>query len=90
MRLLPFLLLFPTLAFADSATLQVKGMHCTACALKVEAALLENPAIESARVDVEAGRVEVVGAPDADLDEAVLRGIVTATGYQVVGAEVRD
>lgn len=91
MRYLCLLLLFfPAVALADSATLQVNGMHCTACALKLEAALLENPAIEKVHVDVEAGRIDVTGAEGADLDKEILSTIVTDTGYRVTGIEVRE
>ena len=89
-RLLACLLLLPTAAFADTALLHVSGMHCTSCALKLEAALLENPTIATAHVNVEAGTVAISSKADAELDPRALETIVTETGYKVTDVKVSE
>jgi P-type Cu+ transporter len=69
----------------DSRTLEmpVLGMHCAACAARIEKALAQSPGVMNAGVNLATARATVQYAPDAVTPEA-LRAAVQGAGYDVV------
>jgi Cu+-exporting ATPase len=72
----------PAQTFADAATLtlDVEGMHCAACAARVEKVLHATPGIASAAVNLPLERADVVFAGPADPEAAV--AAVERAGYE--------
>lgn len=80
--------------------LQISGMHCGACALRLERALAAEPGVAHADVNYATASAHVLVAPATPgapvPDAARLARIVEATGYQVVASatattgDVRD
>jgi P-type Cu2+ transporter len=64
----------------------VKGMHCTACALKLEAALLAVKGVVSAQVSAASGRASVTWSA-AQTKPSHWLGAGLAQGYQLLPAE---
>jgi Cu+-exporting ATPase len=62
------------------AGLAVRGMHCSSCSAVIEETLTSNPAVESAAVDLEGARAEVVYDPTA-LELEDLCAVVAGLGY---------
>lgn len=58
----------------------VKGMMCGHCSARVEKALLQNPAVTSAKANFETGEVQV----ESSLPRAELKELIEATGYDVL------
>src|SRR4051812_23015709 len=73
--------------------LPVVGMHCAACANRIEKALAETPGVARAGVNFATARATVHYDPTATTPEA-LRDAVRGQGYDAVlpapGAEVAD
>ena len=69
----------------DSRTLEmpVLGMHCSACAARIEKALSRTPGVTKAGVNLATARATVQYAPDAIAPEA-LRAAVQGEGYDVI------
>ncbi|MDD0815292.1 cation-translocating P-type ATPase [Curvibacter sp. HBC28] len=63
----------------------LEGMHCAACALTIEQALLEVPGVTDAQVNAATRRARVVWHPDHVLPSAWVRA-VEAAGYQALPA----
>jgi Cu+-exporting ATPase len=61
----------------------VLGMHCVACAARIEEALSGSPGVTNAGVNFATGRATVAYDP-AVTDAAVLRDVVRAQGYDAV------
>jgi copper chaperone CopZ len=62
------------------AALAVTGMHCSSCSALIEETLVGSSAVESATVDLEGARAEVIYDPAAlRLDE--LCAVVASLGY---------
>ncbi|MDO8252110.1 MAG: cation-translocating P-type ATPase [Rhodoferax sp.] len=67
------------------SNLLIEGMHCAACALTVEDALLSVPGVLKAEVGAGSHRARVVWASDAVRPSAWMRAVQTA-GYRAVPA----
>ena len=67
------------------SNLLVEGMHCAACALTIEDALLRVPGVVSAEVSAGSHRARVVWASERVLPSAWMRAIAAA-GYRAVPA----
>lgn len=63
---------------AQTATVQINGMHCGGCASKISAALLELDGVETADVSSQHGTAIITGGA-IPADDA-LRGAVSSTG----------
>ncbi len=59
----------------------IQGMSCGHCAMRVKKALEETAGVSGATVDVTAGKAVVEGA---NLDANMVRGAVVKAGYTVV------
>ncbi len=70
---------------ASETELPITGMHCAACALRVERALAAAPGIERAQVNFATARATVRYRPDETTPRA-LGDIVRAEGFEVVEA----
>ena len=70
---------------AQPGTLDVPvlGMHCAACANRIEKALAETPGVSRAGVNFATGRATVAFDPDAT-DPETLRAVVRDQGYDAV------
>ncbi len=68
--------------------LDVKGMHCASCVLKVEKAIKKVPNVKQANVNLatEKATVEYEG----ELDMARVKKAVTNVGYDISGVEMED
>jgi copper chaperone CopZ len=71
-----------TVAVVD---LVVGGMHCPSCVALIEEALSEDPGVDRATVDLEAGRASVVFRPDAVTVDG-LCAVVVGAGYSAEAA----
>ncbi len=78
------LLIFSSIAFADSKTYTVKGMHCDDCAKKIEAKLC--PTLNAETCKVEVGQVTLVSKNPLD-DAKVSKLIKDAGHYTVTGSK---
>lgn len=78
------LLIFSSLALADSKVYSVQGMHCGDCAKKIEAGLC--PAIGAETCQVEIGQVTLVSKKPLD-DAKVAKLIKEAGHYKVTDSK---
>jgi Cu+-exporting ATPase len=67
----------------ETLEIPVKGMTCGNCAETVRKAIEGVPGVREARVDLKAGRAEVVVEPDAHVGRDRLRAAVEGVGYSV-------
>ncbi len=65
-----------------SAGLQVEGISCASCVLKIETALLDLPGVVRASVNLATGKVAVDYLPNA-VDVARIRKAIESVGYRV-------
>ncbi len=85
----------PTMAVAAPAeqvlALQPGGISCASCVSKIETALLDNPGVEGASVNMATERVRVTYDPD-QVGLERLRRSVTEAGYELLDGhgEIRD
>jgi Cu+-exporting ATPase len=70
---------------AERLTLSVRGMHCAACAGKVERALGRVPGVAAASVNLATDRATVT-LDSARADVGALRAAVAAAGYELAAA----
>lgn len=68
-------------------TLEVHGMVCDGCSARLEKKLKKTAGVESASVDLEAGRAEVVLKPGATITDEQFKKLVTAVGFHLVSVE---
>ncbi len=76
------LLIFSSLALADSKVYTVQGMHCGDCAKKIESQLC--PAVGAETCQVEIGQVTLVSKKP--LDDAKVAKLVKEAGHYKVTA----
>jgi len=81
----------PQTTFAPSRVVEmpVLGMHCAACASRIEGALKLAPGVSKAGVNYATGRATVTYDPDATSPED-LRGVVQEVGYDAVLPTAED
>ena len=72
-----------TSARPDTFDVPVLGMHCAACAARIEKALTETPGVNRAGVNFATGRATVAFDP-TETDPEALRAVVRAQGYDAV------
>ena len=68
---------------ASRVDLPVVGMHCAACAVRIEGALAHAPGVSKAAVNFATGRATVEYDPAATAP-AALRDVVRGAGYDAV------
>lgn len=68
----------------EQTTFQVRGMHCAACAQRIQQALARLEGVKRSRADHRRGEVRVVFDP-ARTPEAVVRAWLERAGYEVGG-----
>jgi copper chaperone CopZ len=68
----------------EQTTFQVRGMHCAACAHRIQQALSRLAGVKRSRADHRRGEVRVVFDP-ARTSEAVVRACLEQAGYEVCG-----
>src|SRR3954471_16975305 len=73
----------PATAKVGTLDVPVLGMHCVACAARIEKALAEAPGVSQAGVNFATGRATVAYDPAAT-DPDALRDVVRAQGYDAV------
>ena len=69
-----------------SSQVMLEGMHCAACALNIEAALLAVPGVREVTVNAATHRAQVVWSPEAVQPSTWFQAIETA-GYRAVPAQ---
>lgn len=83
-------MILSSLAWADSATFQVKGMHCGSCASAVESHVCKMPGVTACKVEVtdpkkEMGKVTLTTDATHPIDSVMVEKQVSAAGdYHVV------
>jgi Cu+-exporting ATPase len=77
----------PAASGADEVLLPVEGMTCASCVRRVERALLKEPGVESAAVNLATGKARVVYDPAGGAGVEELRSAVEKAGYAVGGVE---
>lgn len=60
--------------------MQVEGLRCAACGMRLKQALLQVPGVTACEVEVETGRTRTVGK---ELAEQSIRDTVKGMGYTV-------
>ncbi|OOY26646.1 copper-translocating P-type ATPase [Thioclava sp. L04-15] len=70
---------------SEKVTLDIEGMTCASCVLRVEKALTAAPGVETASVNLATERAEVTGH---GVDRAALIKAVEAVGYDVRGQSI--
>ncbi len=94
------LTLLSTFAFADTATVDVSGMHCAGCKHEIKEKVCDAAAVkdmyESCKVELtdkkkQSGTITIVAKKDAKIDLAVVKAGVKAAGddFKVTKAEVK-
>lgn len=63
-------------------TLKVEGMHCTGCALTIEALLQRNEGVKKAAASFDAGEARVLYDP-AVISEDRLASVIEKAGFRV-------
>jgi mercuric ion binding protein len=82
--LISFLLIFSSLAMAESKTYNISGMHCEDCRKNIEAEVCKLPGIDTCKVDL--GHVTLMS--QAPLDDSKIKRAVEAAGhYKVAGVQ---
>jgi copper chaperone CopZ len=66
----------------EQLVLDVKGMHCGACANRIEEALKHLEGVRRVKADFTAGTVEVA-FESTQLDKTAVRSMIEQTGYDV-------
>lgn len=90
-----------SVAFAETAKIEVKGMHCSGCKDMVSKSVCENPEIaktlESCSVKLtdekkQMGEINIVTKPDTKLNVDLVKSQVAAAGddYKVASVDVRE
>ena len=69
-----------------SSQVMLEGMHCAACALNIESALLAVPGVRDVTVNAATHRAQVVWCPEQVQPSAWFRAVETA-GYRAVPAQ---
>ncbi len=72
-----------SIAFAESATISVKGMVCESCAETITGKLKTSAAVDSVSVKVNKGIVEVTIKDGATLSDDILKTLIADAGYTV-------
>lgn len=70
---------------AADAIVSVNGLVCDFCAQAIEKSFRRRAEVNDIRVDLTAKLVSIDFKPNATLDDAAIRRIVTNAGYTVVG-----
>jgi copper chaperone CopZ len=82
------LLSSPAVAAEDcNLDLSVNGLVCDFCARSIEALFKERADVSAVKVDLDNGKVAITAKPDNDLDDAMLKKIMTDAGYTLAGVK---
>src|SRR5687767_14933620 len=73
----------PDAAPAERCDLPIIGMHCAACATRIEKALNKAPGVQQAGVNYATARATVHYDPDST-DVGQLAGVVKKAGYEAI------
>ena len=66
---------------ASTYTFTITGMHCAACAVRIDDALEDMPGVHRSQTSVRAGRT-VVDTDPAGVDLDVLVAVIASLGFQ--------
>lgn len=73
-----------TAPFAADAVVSVNGLVCDFCAQAIQKSFGRHAEVNAVRVDLSAKLVSIDFKPNATLDDAAIRRIITNAGYTVV------
>jgi copper chaperone CopZ len=76
-------LLLSTGASAAEIKATVHGLVCAFCAQGVEHTLKENAAVDTVKVDLDAGLVTIMTKDSQDIDDASIKDVITKAGFTV-------
>jgi len=65
-----------------SLTLEISGMHCTSCALNIDADLEDLPGVTSARTNYAKSTTQVIFDPN-QTTQAKIEAVITKAGYRL-------
>lgn len=74
-------LMSATAAFAETATVNIKGMICESCSQAVTEKLKSLPEVESVTVNVKKGMAEVAIKEGSSISDETLKKLVADAGY---------
>lgn len=74
-------------AYADTIKAGVNGMVCAFCATGVEKSFKAEPAVDSVKVDLETKLVTITTKANQNLDDDVVKKVITEAGYTVTDIE---
>ena len=69
---------------AADAVVSVNGLVCDFCAQAIQKSFSRHAEVNAVQVDLTAKRVSIDFKPNANLDDAAIRRIITNAGYTVV------
>lgn len=73
-----------SVAGQETLSLEVKGLVCDFCARSVEKVFLRKGKAQAVKVDMDAGRIDVVLKPGAALSDEQAKKLITDSGYNLV------
>jgi copper chaperone CopZ len=78
-------MLFALPAMAENIVVNVKGMHCEACAESLRQTFTKKGKAESMTADLEGQKITITMPNDADISDDKIKELVEWAGYEVTG-----
>lgn len=79
------LMMFASVANAETIKASVNGLVCAFCATGIEKTFKAEPAVETVHVDLESKLVTINTKADQKMDDAAITKLITDAGYTVTG-----
>lgn len=95
MKLFWGVLLFSSFAMADTATYQVKGMHCGSCAKSIETSVCKMEGVKSCKAEVtdtknQIGKLTVITEDGKPIDPSKVAELVSAAGSYTIDTKTKE
>lgn len=75
--------LLATSANAETIKASVNGLVCSFCATGIEKTFKAQPSVSKVKVDLESKLVTIETKPEQNLDDAMVKKLITDAGYSV-------
>ena len=80
-----FLITHQSFASCNQVVVDVNGLVCDFCARAIEKVFRKRDEVASVKVDLDNARVEIMMKETKTIDDRVLTGLITDSGYNVRG-----
>jgi len=87
--ILLFLILIPSVCFADTTILTIKGMVCSFCAQGIEKILMEEEGVVDVSVDIDRATVTIKTKDGVRLTTERLYKLIRDAGYELETVELK-